>query len=76
MNFISWNIKVSLTTHAQRLDDDRWAKVIERWKPNETRKKGRPKTRWRDDIKEHAGTLWRIKTQRRELWRNLGKSFA
>jgi hypothetical protein len=69
-------LKWSWAGHSQRLDDNRWAKILERWKPEETRKRGTPQKRWRDEIEEHAGILWRRKTQRRELWRNLGKSFA
>ncbi len=72
----SKELKWSWAGHTQRLEDDRWAKVVERWNPNEKRKRGRPKTRWKDDIEQHAGSFWRRKTQKRELWRNLGKSFA
>jgi hypothetical protein len=56
--------------------DDRWSKKIERWEPLGTRKRGHPKKRWRDEIQEHAGIFWRRKTQNRELWKNLGKSFT
>jgi hypothetical protein len=59
------------------LKDDRWAKVVEIWKPVEKRKLGRPKTRWRDEIEEHAGLLWRRKTLKKDLGKkNLGKSFV
>lgn len=69
-------LKWSWAGHSQRLNENRWAQVIERWKPSETRKKGRPKTRWRDEIEQHAGPLWRRKTSKRDLWKNLGKSFV
>jgi hypothetical protein len=69
-------LKWSWAGHTQRLDDNRWAKIVERWRPEETRKKGRPKTRWRDEIDEHAGQFWRRKAQKRDLWKNLGKSFV
>jgi hypothetical protein len=69
-------LKWTWAGHAQRLKDDRWTKVVGRWKPVEKRKIGRPKTRWRDEIEENAGLLWRKKTIKRDLWRNIGKSFV
>lgn len=69
-------LKWNWAGHAQRLEDKRWAKVIERWKPVGTRKRGRPKMRWQDEIQQHAGILWRRKTIRREIWKKLGKSFV
>lgn len=62
--------------HLQRRDDNRWAKKIENWIPSGRRGLGRPKVRWKDDIEEHASFLWRRKSQRREAWRNLGKSYV
>jgi Reverse transcriptase (RNA-dependent DNA polymerase) len=69
-------LKWSWAGHLQRLDDRRWAKKIEVWEPKGRRKKGRPKRRWRDDIEEHGSIFWRRKAQRRDIWKNLGKSFT
>ena len=67
-----WKNSPKLKWHAQRLCDDRWPKMIENWKPLGNKKRWKPKTRWQDEITEHAGVLWRRRTRNRDTWKILG----
>lgn len=62
--------------HIQRYNDYRWAKKIENWVPKSSRKSGRPKKRWKDEIEEYASLFWRRRTLQREKWKTMGKSFV
>jgi hypothetical protein len=48
-------------------------KRIYDWQPHATRKRGRPKSRWKDDIREVLKDLgiynWTTRTQDRSGWR-------
>ena len=53
--------------HIARFKDDRWAKRATEWTPREwARRRGIPKTRWRDSLIRHLGPAWpRIARDRR-----------
>ena len=40
------------------------------------RNRGRPRTRWHDEIKRFAGDDWSIQAQDREKWKKMGLSFV
>ena len=45
--------------HIARLSDNRWTITTTEWTPRDwTRKQGRPKTRWRDDLTKQLGPAW------------------
>ena len=45
--------------HIARFKDNRWTKRATEWTPREwTRRRGRPKTRWRDSLIRHLGPAW------------------
>ena len=45
--------------HIARFKDNRWTKRVTEWTPREwTRRQGRPKTRWRDNLFRHLGPAW------------------
>jgi hypothetical protein len=50
-------------------------KAIHSWKPISKRPKGRPKTRWEDDVKKDIqrlkATNWRTLAQDRRRWKEL-----
>lgn len=71
MKELKWN----WAGHFQRHDDTRWPKLIEKWEPKGKRSKGRPQTRWKDDIEIQGSFLWRRKAKNRELWKRLGNTF-
>ena len=45
--------------HVARMNNTRWAKIISEWTPGEGKRvKGRPKSRWRDNIEEVGSSQW------------------
>ena len=71
-------LKWNWAGHVVRQDDSRWPKAIENFEFKNTRKKGRPRIRWKDEIQEIGGAcgMWRKKATNREIWKNLGDTFV
>lgn len=68
--------KWSWAGHISRIDDQRWTKLITKWKPpNEKRSRGRPKKRWEDDLKNFDHN-WYNDAKSREIWAALGEAYA
>ena len=45
--------------HPAGTNNNKWAKKTMEWTPREgSRTEGRPKRRWREDIKEKGGRMW------------------
>lgn len=62
--------------HAARMSGDRWPKKLLQWRPRQTnRPRGRPPTRWTDDIVAVAGRDWMRRAQDRQEWRCLEEAF-
>ncbi|KAK4875241.1 hypothetical protein RN001_011663 [Aquatica leii] len=56
--------------------DGSWSKEIQQWRPYMgKRSRGRPQTRWIDDLKKTAGLDWIRKTQNRDLWKATGEAY-
>ena len=56
--------------HVARLQDNRWTIRATSWVPRRwLRQRGRPKTRWRDDLSRHLGTTWTRLAQDRHQWK-------
>lgn len=71
------NIKCTWAGHLARTVDDRWTKLTTEWPPSDgTRSKGRPKTRWEDEIRREVGIQWQTKALNRNEWKTLGETFA
>ena len=50
------NMKGQWAGHPARINSNKWVKKAMEWTPRDGSKtKGKPKRRWRDDIKEKAG---------------------
>ena len=69
--------------HVCRRQDNRWTKKVTDWDINDKRPKGRPPTRWRDEIDkfEKSGVrnwkqTWKQKTQDRKDWKKLGEAYV
>lgn len=63
--------------HVARLSDDRWTIRVTRWGgPLGKRNRGRPLTRWADDIAQTAGSSWMQLTQNRDTWRSLEEAYT
>lgn len=62
--------------HVARTKDNRWTKRILEWRPREDRRsRGRPPTRWTDDIKRVAGN-WISTAQDRGQWKHLEEAYV
>ena len=62
--------------HIARFKDNRWTKRVTEWTPREwTRRQGRPKTRWRDNLIRHLGSAWPRIARDRRLWRQSREGF-
>lgn len=61
--------------HIARMTDNRWTKRLIEWRPREDkRSRGRPPTRWSDDVRRIAGN-WINKAQDRKKWKNLEEAY-
>jgi len=62
--------------HVARTSNDRWTRRLLEWRPREDRRnRGRPPTRWTDDVKRIAGN-WMMTAQNRMTWRNLEEAYV
>lgn len=61
--------------HVARMTDDRWTRRIMLWRPRVTRLRGRPPTRWTDDLVAVAGRNWVQVAQNRQRWKGLEEAF-
>ena len=62
--------------HIARFKDNRCTKRVTEWTPREwTRRQGRPKTRWRDNLIRHLGPAWPRIARDRRLWRQFREGF-
>ncbi|PSN36408.1 hypothetical protein C0J52_22777, partial [Blattella germanica] len=58
--------------HVTRLQNNRWTYKTTVWDPRiGKRTQGRPRRRWADLFKEHAGCQWSRLARKREQWRRL-----
>lgn len=58
-------------------DNLKWTKTLMQWKPWESRRsRGRPQTRWREDIQRHAGKNWIQTAQERTTWKQLEEAYV
>jgi hypothetical protein len=61
--------------HIERMPETRMVKAIHCWKPISKRPTGRPKTRWKDDVRKDILKLkvpnWRTLVQDRRRWKEL-----
>eukprot|EP00794_Sanderia_malayensis_P008022 gene8022-8881_t len=72
------SIKWRWAGHVARMDDERWTQLTTEWQPiHGKRARGRPKTRWRDELVITTKTIaWKRIAKNRNEWRNLGEVFA
>ncbi len=69
--------KFKYVGHIARLDNVRWVKKVTDWTPyGKIRRKGRPQTRWGDEIRNRVGLTWGRAALNRKMWRNIGEAYA
>ena len=72
---IAW-LKWNWAGHVARMTDGRWTRKVIEWRPRaDKRNRGRPPTRWTDDVKRIAGN-WLQKAQDRPGWKKLGEAYV
>jgi hypothetical protein len=62
--------KWQLAGRLARASDERWSKLVLEWRPNagHGRCRGRPATRWTDELERFAGGDWQQVAQNEEEW--------
>ncbi|KAK4875679.1 hypothetical protein RN001_012101 [Aquatica leii] len=69
-------LKWNWAGHIARMQGDRWTKRLLEWRPRtDKRSRGRPPTRWSDDIKR-VRTNWIQAAQDRLEWRTIGEAYV
>lgn len=73
----SQKLKWRWAGHIARLKDERWTTRVTSWPgPSGHRKRGRPVTRWADDVVQVAGTSWMNTAKDRDRWSSLEEAFT
>lgn len=63
--------------HIKRCTDQRWTTRVTSWSgPTGKRSRGRPLTRWEDDLRRTAGPNWRNLAQDRDAWASLEEAYT
>lgn len=63
--------------HIARREDGQWTKAVVQWRPRQhSRKRGRPPTRWTDDIIKTTGTRWELKARNRQRWKEMEEAYV
>lgn len=73
-NFIK-KMKWRWAGHIGRQVDNRWTRRCTEWKPHGSRRPGRPKRRWSEDIVGLAGEDWMNIATNRDEWRIMTEGF-
>lgn len=70
-------LKWNWAGHVARISDHRWTRKILEWRPRQDayRSRGRPPTRWSDDIKR-VQTNWMNAAQNRTWWKRLREAYV
>jgi hypothetical protein len=59
------------------MPDERVAKNIYKWKPYATRRKGRPRLRWEDEVRNYLRKMgvknWKQRVQERKQWKEINE---
>ncbi len=68
-------LKWKFAGHISRKKENTWAKIMEEWVPIwRKRPRGRPITRWRDEIVKEVGPMWKWLARNRRLWKVHGEA--
>jgi hypothetical protein len=66
VRFIKYQ-RLSLYGHINRMEDIKNVKAIMKWNPSDRRSRGRPKTRWKDDVEADLRAMkitnWRTRIE-------------
>ena len=77
VGYLAKKLKFKFIGHTYRASDNRWSRTLLEWWPYEhKRERGRPHTRFIDEIKNRVGKAWRRVTEDRVRWRKTGEVYA
>ena len=63
--------------HVARMNDNRWTKRLTDWQPRTgKRRRGRQKTRWRDDLTAYLGVTWAREATDRRKWKTHEEGYS
>ncbi|GBP76822.1 Retrovirus-related Pol polyprotein from type-1 retrotransposable element R2 [Eumeta japonica] len=71
-------IESTKSEYEMRMPDKRWTTRVTQWRgpPGKMRRRGRPLTRWEEDLKRSAGSDWYSIAQDRQKWTSLEEAFT
>lgn len=70
-------LKLKYAGHLARGDPEKWSYRCTMWDPKyQKRKRGRPATRWMDEILRYLGPCWAQTARERERWRKVTETYA
>ena len=69
--------KLRYAGHISRKGNNGWEQKLLNWTPyGHKRGRGRPKIRWRDEIRNHVGLVWQRDAKDRTHWEMIGEAYA
>lgn len=69
--------KFDYAGHVVRKGDESWEKRVMEWYPREgKRSRGRPKTRWEDELIQNNGICWKRDALVRDRWKRAWEAYA
>lgn len=77
IGFIIKNLKFKYAGHITRGKSDKWVERITECTPyDKKRRKSRPRTRWKDEIRDRVGIKWMRAAEDKNVWRKIGEAYA
>ena len=74
---IAKGLKLGYAGHVVRETEPKWSKLITFLIPvDRKRRRGRPNTRWVDDLVKEIGTDWHSQARDRASWRRVANTYA
>ena len=74
---VAKTFKLKYAGHMIRDNESKWNRILTMWNPYEgKRSRGRPKTRWVDEIKRDMGNVWMRMVKDRQKWKDLVSTYA
>ena len=70
-------LKLKYAGHLMRECDQKWNKTLTLWIPHTGKRgRGRPRTRWSDELIRELGTTWKVQAKNRQEWKSLVSTYA
>jgi hypothetical protein len=66
--------EINIYGHVNRMEDNKNVKATVKWNPTDRRSRGRPKTRWKDDVEADLRaviTSWKTSTEDKLAWKKI-----